>query len=130
MISFYPCILIRFVLGFVRSHLSVLKRNARVLRASSGQNGPAHGSEPLRSPAPVGQSAANRRWWREKCTRALDLFHLNWPEPVLFGRPERTNGKLHRRNPTAVRHRCAQRCDSENEHSAVTVMVQIVMLQR
>ena len=26
----------------------------------------------------------------------------------------------HRRNPTAVRHRCAQRCDSENEHSAVT----------
>ena len=37
---------------------------------------------------------------------------------------------LHRRNPTAVRHRCAQRCDSENEHSAVTVMVRIVMLQR
>ena len=37
---------------------------------------------------------------------------------------------LHRRNPTAVRQRCAQRCDSENEHGAVTVMVQIVMLQR
>ena len=37
---------------------------------------------------------------------------------------------LQRRNPTAVRHRCAQRCDSENEHSAVTAMVRIVMLQR
>ena len=24
---------------------------------------------------------------------------------------------IHWRNPTAVRHRCAQRCDSENEHS-------------
>ena len=45
---------------------------------------------------------------------------------------------LHRRNPTVVRHRCAQRCDSENEqstdseneHSTVTAMVRIVMLQR
>ena len=37
---------------------------------------------------------------------------------------------LHRRNPTAVRHRCAQRCDSANEHSAVTAMVRIVMLKR
>ena len=37
---------------------------------------------------------------------------------------------LHGRNPTAVRHRCTQRCDSENEHSAVIAMVQIVMLQR
>ena len=37
---------------------------------------------------------------------------------------------LQRRNPTAVRHRCAQRCDNENEHSAVTAMVRIVMLQR
>ena len=27
---------------------------------------------------------------------------------------------VHRKNPTVVRHRCAQRCDSENEHSAVT----------
>ena len=26
---------------------------------------------------------------------------------------------LHRRSSTAVRHRCAQHCDSENEHSAV-----------
>ena len=36
---------------------------------------------------------------------------------------------LHRRNPSAVRHWCAQHCDSENEHSAVTVIVWIVMLQ-
>ena len=32
---------------------------------------------------------------------------------------------VHRRNPTAVRHRL----DSENEHSAVTAMVQTVILQ-
>ena len=38
--------------------------------------------------------------------------------------------RLHRRNPTAVRHRCAQRCDRENEHKAVAAMVRIVMLQR
>ena len=28
------------------------------------------------------------------------LFHLNWPEPVLFGRPERTSGK----RPKLVNH--------------------------
>ena len=39
------------------------------------------------------------------------------------------NNKLHRRNPTAVGHRCAQRCDSENEHGVVTATVLIVMLQ-
>ena len=27
---------------------------------------------------------------------------------------------LHRKNPTAVRHRCAQRYDSKNKHSTVT----------
>ena len=32
-----------------------------------------------------------------------------------------TNNKLHQ---------CAQRCDSENEHNAVTVMMRIVILQR
>ena len=37
--------------------------------------------------------------------------------------------ELHRRNPTAVRHRCAQRGESENEHSPVTAMVRIVILQ-
>ena len=29
--------------------------------------------------------------WREKCTRAFGPFHLNSPEPVLLGRPERTD---------------------------------------
>ena len=32
-----------------------------------------------------------------------------------------SEGEVHRRNPTVVRNRCAQRCDSENEHSAVAV---------
>ena len=32
--------------------------------------------------------------WQEKIVRVrLGLFHLNWPEPVLFGRAERLNGK-------------------------------------
>ena len=47
-----------------------------------------------------------------------------------FGQKIGTACSLHRRDPTAVRHRCAQRCDSKNEHSAVTAMVWIVMLQR
>ena len=38
----------------VRSDQSVPKWNARVLRTGSGENGPAHGSESLSSPAPVG----------------------------------------------------------------------------
>ena len=37
---------------------------------------------------------------------------------------------VYRRKLTAVRHRCAQLCDSENEHSVVTAMVLIVLLQR
>ena len=35
---------------------------------------------------------------------------------------------LHRRNPTAVRYRCAQRCDSENEHSIATA-VEVTLLR-
>ena len=76
-----------------RSEQSVLKWNARVLRTGSGQNDPAHGSEPLNSPAPVGQSAGMGDLWREYVHARLGPFHINWPEPVLFGRPERTNGK-------------------------------------
>ena len=34
---------------------------------------------------------------------------------------------VHRRNPTAVRHRCAQRYDSENENSVVTAVVETVL---
>ena len=32
-----------------------------------------------------------------------------------------TGRNIHRRNPTAAKHRCAERCDSEIEHSAVAV---------
>ena len=44
------------------------------------------------------RSGRPKRWNLENCggknVRArLGPFHLNWPEPVLFGRPERTNGK-------------------------------------
>ena len=62
------------------------------LRTGSGQNGPAYGSEPLSSPAPVGQSAGI--WCGGKNVYAsLGPFHLNWPEPVLFGSKKRTNRK-------------------------------------
>ena len=58
----------------VRSDRSVLKWNVRVLRTASVQNGPARGSEPLSSPAQVGQSA---RIWRvvagKMYARALEL---------------------------------------------------------
>ena len=33
-----------------------------------------------------------------------------------------TNNKLHRRNPTTVRHRCAQRCDSDGADSNFTAL--------
>ena len=33
----------------------------------------------------------------------------------------------HRRNPTAVRHRCVQRCVSENEQSAVAAKASTVL---
>ena len=58
----------------LRSDQSVLKWNVRVLKTGSGQNGPAHGSEPLSSPAPVGQSAGIWKVMEGKMyTRALDL---------------------------------------------------------
>ena len=57
-----------------RSEQSVLKWNARGLRTGSGQNGTAHGSEPLSSPVPVGQSAGIWRVVAVKMyARALDL---------------------------------------------------------
>ena len=75
----------------------VLKWNARVLRTASGRNGPA-GSEPLSSPAPVGHVVS-------KNVRAhLGPFHLNWPEPVLFGWPDQqmeSNFKANLRNFSA-----------------------------
>ena len=38
---------------------------------------------------------------------------------VLSATNLKTAYEVHRRNPTAVRHRCAQRCDMKNEYSAV-----------
>ena len=71
---------------FLRSDQSVLKWNTRVLRTGSAQNVPAHGPEPLSSPAPVGQSAGIWRVVVGKDVRArLGPFHLNRPEPVLLG---------------------------------------------
>ena len=47
-------------------------------RTGSGQNNPAHGFEPLSSPAQVGQSA---EFWivvaLEKCTRAFNFSYFN-----------------------------------------------------
>ena len=55
-------------------------------------------------------------------------------QPTVAQVSRRPSRGLHRRNPTAVRHRCAerkraQRCGSKNEHSVVTAMLLIVMLQ-
>ena len=69
--------------------LQVLKWNAR-----SGQNDPAHVSQLLSSPAPVGKSAGVWRIVAGKMCAHLGPFpHLNWSEPVLCGRSEWTNGK-------------------------------------
>lgn len=41
-----------------------------------------------------------------------------------------TRKKIHKRNPTAVKHQCAQRCGGENDTaSVVTSMILLVMLQ-
>ena len=57
-------------------------------RAGSGQNGPAHVPEPLRSPTLVGQRREFGELWRQKYVHAhLGPFHLIWPEHFLFDRP-------------------------------------------
>ena len=57
-----------------QSDQSVIKWNTRVLRTGSGQNDPAHGSEPLSSPAPFGQSVGTWRVAVQKIyARALDF---------------------------------------------------------
>ena len=75
------------------SHWSVVKWNARVLRSGSCLNCLAHGSEPLSSPAQIGQSAGSWSCGGENVRACLGPFYLNWSEPVLFGRSERTNEK-------------------------------------
>ena len=76
------------VISYVRPDQSALKWNVRVLRTGSGQNGPAHGSQPLSSPAQVSQSAGIWKVAAGKNVHALlSTLHLNGSEPVLFGRP-------------------------------------------
>ena len=76
------------VISYVRSDQSALKWNVRVLRTGSGQNGPAHGSQPLSSLAQVSQSAGIWKVAAGKNVQALlSTLHLNGSEPVLFGRP-------------------------------------------
>ena len=73
----------------VQSSQSVLKWNAPwILRTGSEQNGPAHGSEPLSSPTPVGQSAGEL--WREKCTCTPWTFPFKLARTSSF-RPARMN---------------------------------------
>ena len=61
--------------------------------SGSGQNGPARGSEPLSSTAPVGQSAGIWRVVAGTIHARYGTFHLKWPEIVLFGGSDWTNGK-------------------------------------
>ena len=57
-----------------RSDKSVLKYYAKVLRTGSSQSRPAHGSDPLSSPAPIGQSEGICKIVAGKIyARALDL---------------------------------------------------------
>ena len=59
-------------------------------RTGSGQIGPAPGSEPLSSPAPVGQSAGIGELRREKCTRAPLIFPFKLTRTSSF-RPAKTD---------------------------------------
>ena len=69
-----------------------MKWNAGVLRTGSGQKDPAHGSEQLCSTAAVDQSMG---LWRIVLGKmdARDFSIVNWPESILFGRPERAISK-------------------------------------
>ena len=48
-----------------------------------------------RSVLPLRSSKARefRELWRKNVRAHLEPFHFSWPEPVLFGRAERTSGK-------------------------------------
>ena len=69
-----------------------MKWNAGVLRTGSGQKDPAHGSEQLCSTAAVDQSVGIWRIVLGKMD-ARDFSIVNWPESILFGRPERAISK-------------------------------------
>ena len=79
--------------GFTRSKV-VFYYSGLPCPISQFLNGKIHGSEPLSSPASGWQKRGNLESLGAKNVRArLEPFHFNWPEPVLFGRPERTYGK-------------------------------------
>ena len=64
--------------SMVRSDQTVLKWNAPLLRTGSVQNGPAHGSEPFSSPAPVDQSA-----FEKCCFEPSITIHENGVNKIL-----------------------------------------------
>ena len=71
------------------SDLSVSKRSPRVLRTCSGHNGPVHGSELFKCPAPVGRSVEFRR----ECTRAPLTFSSKLARTGSVWWPQRNNEK-------------------------------------
>ena len=74
----------------VRSDQSALKWNyARALRTGTGQNGPAHESEPLSFLAPVGQSAEIWRVVAGKIVRAPWTFPFKLSRTSYFRPPAR-----------------------------------------
>ena len=68
--------------------------------------------------------------------KSLGRFHepLTPPPPLstvcVWPKGLTVSGLIHRRNPAAVRHRCAQRFDSKNKHSAVAAQTSTVLWQR
>ena len=79
--------------------MSKLKVSSRLLGSNETQkfwqNDPPYGSEPLRSPAPVDQSVGIGEFKAGENARARlgDFFSFClWPEPVILGRTDQTNG--------------------------------------
>ena len=64
---------------------------------------------------PVG---TERVRYLQRCSVRRGKFPMEWFVPFVILIAQ-TGTHVHRGNPTAVRHRCAQCCDSENEHSAL-----------
>ena len=81
---------------------------------------------------PIGRSAIRHfalTWQPVKITQKTRFCYMrnqnsNWPmEGSSWGSGmENEWQSIHRRNPTAVRHRCAQRCDSDGADTNVTAL--------
>ena len=62
--------------------------------------------------------------WRERCTRArLGPFNLNWPESVIFGRPERRNKK----RPKSFRMKGQQHSNCIIFDNVLLIITQIIL---